>query len=178
MGLPLRHFLVPLLGLLFLPSGGILTAETSPTHPGRWWLDVNLTSMHSRDTYFYQGRIHEYNARNLGIGVTYDYSSWCSIKAGWFENSYHKNSLYAVVHPHHDFLRSPRRLLAVGLGAGLVTGYDDTVDNLPPISPMAIPTLTISDERRWHVTIGYLPFRLLLGDNHADVLTLQMGFKL
>jgi hypothetical protein len=141
-------------------------------------LDVNLTSRHSRDTYFYERRFHEYNSNNFGLGLSYDWSDWCDLKAGWFNNSYHKTSVYALVHPQYDFLRSPHRLFAVGAGVGAITGYDHTVDDLPPVSPMGILTLAISDERHWRATVGYLPFRLVLGDDHADVLTLQVSWKL
>lgn len=154
-----------------------LTAVSGAASPGRWWLDVNLASRHSRDTYFYEGRVQEYNSKNFGLGLSYDYSDWCDIKAGWFHNSYRKTSLYALVHPHYDFLRSPHRMFAVGAGVGAITGYDNTVDDLPPVSPMGILTFSISDERHWRATVGYLPFRQILGDDHADVLTLQVSWK-
>lgn len=144
----------------------------------RWWLDLNLSSYHSREGYFFRGDYHTYNSRNFGIGVTYDYRSWCSIKGGWFENSYDKTSVYALINPYYDFLKSADWRIAIGVGVGAVTGYHDTVDALPPISPMGILTLTVADERRWHVSIGFIPFRELLGSDHADVLTLQVGWKL
>ena len=156
----------------------VIVASAEESGRSKWWLDLNLTSQHSRDTYFYRGREHEYNPRNFGLGVTYDASSWYSVKSGWFNNSYHKTSLYALVQPHYDFLKSPNWLVALGAGAGLVTGYHNTVDDLPVVSPMGILTFSIADEHRWHATIGYLPFRVLLGRDHADVLTLQVGWKL
>ena len=163
-----------LLVLLSLLMAGVPVAAA----PGRWWLDVNLTSWHSRGQYFHEGRFQEYNARNFGLGLSYDASEWCDVKAGWFNNSYHRTSLYVLVHPRYDFVRSPKGMFAVGAGGGLITGYDGTVDDLARVSPMGILAFTISDERRWRVTLGYLPFRLLLGDNHADVLTLQAGWRL
>ncbi|HWA27493.1 MAG TPA: hypothetical protein VG734_17695, partial [Lacunisphaera sp.] len=152
-----------------------LTVATGNAATNRWWLDINLTSQHSRHEYVFEGSRHEYNSRNLGLGLAYDWRDWCDLKAGWFNNSYHRTSLYAVVHPRFDLLRSPRVMLAIGVAVGAVTGYNHTVDDLPPLSPLGILTVTVSDERHWRLLVGYEPFRLLLGENHADVATLQVS---
>lgn len=164
--------------LIFVLIEGTLGFASAERASNRWWLDVNLTSRHSRDTYWYQGREQRYNANNFGLGLSYDWTDWCDFKAGWFNNSYHKTSLYAVVHPQYDLWRSPHHLLALGAGVGAVTGYEHTVENLPAVSPIGILTLVISDVQHWRATVGYLPFRLVLGDAHADVLTLQASWKL
>ncbi len=145
---------------------------------GDRWLDGNLASWHSRSSYFWKGEVRHYNQTNLGLGLSYDLNDWSDLKFGWFDNSYGKTSVYGAIHGRYDFIRGSHWMIAPGCGIGVVTGYHHTPDDLPVVSPLLIPTLTLGDEERWRILIGYLPFHLLLGKDHADVATLQVGWKL
>ena len=145
--------------------------------PGDTWLDVNLASRHSEKSYFWKGRIEEYNANNFGLGLTRELAGWCEVKGGWFENSYEKTSLYALVAVRHDLLQSRRWVLAPGVAGGLVTGYQNTPEQTGEVAPWGLAVLTLGWNDRIRAHVGYLPSKLF-NVGTVDFLTLQLSWKL
>jgi hypothetical protein len=152
--------------------GSVCRAEKGDT-----WLDLNLTSWHSEKEYVWEGETREYNARNFGLGLTRELTTWCDVKAGWFENSYEKTSIYGLVAVKYDLLRSPRWILAPGVAGGLVSGYQHTPEQTGEVAPWAVAVLTLGWENRWRAHLGYLPSKLFNAGT-VDLLTVQISFKL
>jgi hypothetical protein len=77
------------------------------------WLAVNLTSYHL-------DRAPDYNERNLGIGLEMRFDHGLSAMAGAYDNSYSTPSAYLLAGWQPIVIK---RLLHIGLFAGLATGY-------------------------------------------------------
>jgi hypothetical protein len=160
--------------------GALVAALTCPlahAAKGDTWLDVNLTSWHSERDYVWEREVRRYNARNFGLGATYELTDWFEAKAGFFENSYDKTSLYAVAALDYDLLPSSRWLLAPGVAGGLVTGYKNTPEQTGTVAPWGLVTLTIGRDSRWRLNLGYLPSRLF-DVGTVDLVTVQIAIRL
>jgi hypothetical protein len=144
---------------------------------GDFWLDLNVGSKHSEKNYVWQGRRNSFNESNLGLGATYQLKTWCDVKAGWFDNSYDRTSIYALVNPKWELLHHSRWSLAPGVAAGLVTGYQHTPEQTGAVAPWGMVTLSLGFNDRWRVNLGYIPSRLFVS-NSIDVATLQFTIKL
>ena len=141
------------------------------------WVDIHLGSKHmsSDGWYSYQDgeRVnHEWNERNLGIGVDHDITHNVSALAGVFVNSFHILTYYAGF----DLHTSRAKPIQVGVSVGPLKGYEDTI---MPVKFMAQPNLVaeIGDAR---IKFGWLPGAILeevTGEEHIDVLTLSVGFR-
>ena len=136
-----------------------------------WSLDINLASIHQQSHYRYQGAMHDYNESNPGIGFTYGYSDNIELKFGFFENSYEKHSNYATVSWHKNYQLGDIRI-APGIGAVLVTGYDDTPEDSHKLQPGILPCLTIGYQRV-NLAIGLVP-----SVKSQNVATFQLQFLL
>ena len=85
-------------------------------------LIITLTSKHGEDTYTSTDGVEtEYNNKNFGLGVAYDINNNVQARAGFYDNSYYKTSLYAGGSLHTDI----RKTFAIGVQVAFVTGYDD-----------------------------------------------------
>ncbi|EQD66226.1 hypothetical protein B1B_06212 [mine drainage metagenome] len=82
-------------------------------------MDVNLASYHTE-----RWARHALNQRNLGLGLTAQFDRDWSISGGWYRNSYHRTSTYALLNwtPLHLALPAGWRI-AAGATAGLDSGY-------------------------------------------------------
>ncbi|MGB1239439.1 MAG: hypothetical protein ACPG4U_14565 [Pseudomonadales bacterium] len=135
---------------------------------GEFTLDLNGFSKHSKSTYLENGTRHTYNETNPGLGVSYAYRDHLDIRVGGFENSYHRDSVYAGIHLHKDYYFGDWTI-APGLNVFLISGYENRTD----VPAILLPSLTLG-HNAVKINIGILPF----GDE-ASVATfqLQLNFK-
>jgi len=158
----------PLSLLTFLAT---LYPAANAMDKGEWTLDLNGASWHSERNYTYQGETSRYNQSNLGLGVTYAAHDNVDVKAGFFENSYDKTTLYAGIVLHQDFKSADNQwILSPGFALLLASGYDDTPENTPAITPLGAFTLS-AGHRVLRVTLGYAPF------GEVDVVTAQLQYQ-
>lgn len=165
------------MGLLVAIAAALALTSFARAERGAFWLDANLASKHSEKNYVWENREHRYNERNFGLGATYEFSAWGEVKAGWFDNSYRRTSVYGMVNLKKNLLSNQRWLVAPGLAAGLVTGYQNTPEQTGALAPWGLVTLSIGDSSRWRVNLGYLPSRLFR-KNTIDFGTLQVSWRL
>ncbi len=151
-------------------------------------LDFSLMSFHFDDTY-------DYNESNFGIGYTKEFNNKVAGKIGSYNNSYDKNSIYALIGIKQSF-----GSLSFGLNAGFVTGYDnisgkaqyrevsrtttyghhykyvDTViienkpKNLNKYQFMILPTVSYTFHKKHRFELGFIPSQTA---DAVDVVTLQ-----
>lgn len=157
--------------------GALLGSPHAQADKGDTWLDLNLTSFHTEQHYWWEGEMRRYNNRNLGLGFTHEFADWLEVKGGFFENSYDKTSVYAVVGLDYDLVKSKRWVLAPGVAGGFVTGYDDTPEQADTVAPWGMLSMTIGYANRWRLNLGYLPSRLF-DVGTVDLVTVQVGIRL
>ncbi len=158
-----------IIGMLIGFSIGIL-AFTGDVHADE--LNVNLTSWHSDTSY-------NYNNKNYGLGYTKDFDHHWQGKVGFYQNSYDKQSLYAMANLKHDM-----KNWRWGVQFGFVTGYDKIkpvyttkkeyhdddeghkrsknevsgkVENLNALQFIVLPAATWKITKKHSITIGYMP---------------------
>lgn len=170
---PLFWQLLPRLMAVGLGSG---TFAATPA-ANDVWIDLNVGSKHSEKSYVWQGRTQSFNEANWGLGATYGLRDWCDVKAGWFENSYDKTSLYVLVNPKWELSPRSHWSVAPGFALGLVSGYQHTPERTAAVAPWGMLTLSLGFNERWRVNLGYIPSRLFVS-NSIDVATLQLSIKL
>ena len=136
-----------LVALLAVPGGA---------HAGEFSLDVNGWSRHSNDTYKYQGKRHEYNEQNTGLGLTYGISKHFEASTGFYENSYYRTSVYGAVMIKRNIYLDGGFIVTHGIQIGLATGYADTPAHAAYFQFVAMPVVRLA-YRRTGVTIGYIP---------------------
>ena len=139
-----------LLVLWWLPCVSVFAMQT-----GEWSIDLNGLSWHSEDRYNDDGEKRRYNEGNAGLGGSYAWNDWIDIKAGFFENSYYKNSLYGGAFLHRDFY-SGAWTFAPGVSLLLVSGYDDTPQDAPVVAPILVPGVVFGP-RAMKISLGFVP---------------------
>lgn len=75
-------------------------------------IDVNLASYHFKS--------RDLNQVNLGLGATKELDHYWLISSGFYNNSYEKTSVYALVGLKHDM-----KNWRFGIDTGFVSGYDN-----------------------------------------------------
>lgn len=128
---------------------------SAPALAGDLYLDVNGYSWHGKDTYEYQGKRHEYNSNNAGLGVTYGLIKYVEVFAGFYDNSYRRNSIYGGVKIKKDFMFG-EITITPGINVGVSTGYEDTQVQADRYQVVAMPAVRIL-YRGVGLTIGYIP---------------------
>jgi|GEM_PF-3418021 len=134
----------------------LLLCFMAPVHaldPYEWTLDVNTASKHQIKTY---DRGKKYNENNDGFGFTYGYTDSLDLKVGYFENSYNNTSVYAGFVVNKDFYIHDKFVISPGLGVLFTSGYDDTPLQMPFITPVLHPSLSIGFNTL-RSTIGFIP---------------------
>lgn len=165
---------------LFKLGGLAILSTLGPTvyaSADETWLDVNVTSWHSEETYRWERQERRYNSSNFGLGIGRELTDYFEVKAGWFDNSYEKTSVYAIAAIKHDLLGSPRWVVAPGAAVGLVSGYQNTPEQTAALTPWGLLTLTLGKEHGWRAMIGYMPSRLFQAGT-VDIVTLQISLRL
>lgn len=168
------HYNIILLGLFCLSAPWATHCQAA--RPA--WLDVNITSRHSEKTYFIGRQKHTYNSNNFGLGLTWEPADWWELKAGWFDNSYHKTSIYGAGALKWNLLRGGGPwVIAPGALLGALSGYQNTPEQTGEITPWGLATLTLGHKKFGRINLGYLPSQLFKAGT-VDVLTVQVGIRL
>ncbi|MBX2809663.1 MAG: hypothetical protein KTR20_13645, partial [Cellvibrionaceae bacterium] len=119
-----------------------------------WTLDINTASKHENSHY---GHNQTYNESNDGIGLSFGYSENIDIKLGYYDNSYHKTSIYTGFVLNKDYYIYNDFVISPGVGLMFATGYDKVVNNAPIIAPMLHPSISFGF-RTLRSTIGTIPY--------------------
>jgi hypothetical protein len=143
---------------------------------GQLWLDINVTSIHGKDTWEYNGKEGAYNENNFGLGLGYQVSDFGEWKIGFYENSYNKTSVYAGMRFRTNlllgFIEDPTWVFAPGLTLGVITGYNDTPEEARALNPVILPSIDIGHRSIGRMNVGFLP---ATGVNGTHLITFQFG---
>lgn len=153
----------------------LLTSLDVRAQKGDLWLDMNVTSWHSNETYTWKGNTKKYNSDNIGLGLSYEVEDWYEVKVGVYDNSYYKTTVYGGVNVKHDLAASRNWTIAPGLTAGVVTGYNDTPMHAAAIAPILLPNVELGYDQ-WRAVVGFIPVRAF-GFGNTDVITVQVSAK-
>ena len=142
---------------------------------GDVWVDMNGVSKHiGAEEYTFNGETKKFNEINRGLGVGVEVHKNVEVTAGFYENSYYKNTVYVGSRLFLNYKVGEVKIKP-GVLIGAVTGYDDTVEQAKKLQPIGYATLSVEYENV-RVGFGYLPSRAVGGN--ADVFMVQLGFKL
>ena len=116
--------------ILAAALGAIGITTASAAEPSHLALDVNLASYHTR-----AWARRELNQVNPGLGLEYQASPDWTALAGFYKNSYRRETVYALAAWTPVRISLPAGLHAdAGIAAGLVSGYSR---NEVPCEPLA-----------------------------------------
>jgi hypothetical protein len=128
-----------------------------------WTVDFNVASVHSQENYYIDGAATPFNEDNQGLGIRYGLTDHVDVMAGFYDNSFHKTSVYAGVEWH----TSREYLVSVGVAVAAVTGYSGTPTETPliflPVVQLGQPEIGM---RFGHMPVGevkFTTFQLYLG---------------
>src|SRR5688500_5707906 len=141
------------------------------------WLDINVTSWHSQSDYHWEQQVREFNRNNFGLGATRELRDWLEVKAGWFENSYEKTSLYGLVALKWQFYKKRSLSLAPGVALGAVSGYQNTPERTGALAPWGAGMLSVTYRERWRASVGYLPSSIFR-KGAVNAALLEVSFRL
>ncbi|SCC94398.1 conserved exported hypothetical protein [Thiomonas sp. X19] len=126
-------------------------ATPSTPHQGAWGLDISTTSYHTR-----QWARDSLNQDNPGLGIEYHCTANSGFAAGFYKNSYSRESFYATATyiPLHITLPAGFSVAAGGL-VGAISGY--TRAEAPDRPLMAAALLEIRSEQGYGVNLIGVP---------------------
>jgi len=128
-----------LLGALFASGLTLLlTPQLAQAATQKDAIVVNLTSIHTDTTY-------NYNTKNWGLGYLKNINRHLELEGGFYENSYNKQSLYALANLKHEMYG-----WNWGVAFGFVTGYDDIESKSKPMQSRLPNEQKSSSEREQH----------------------------
>lgn len=134
------------------------------------WINVHLGSNHlDLDTFTDEGITREFNEQNLGLGISHEFIKHWDVRAGFFENSYYKTSLYLAGSLHTSY----QKPIALALQAGLATGYGGTPIGDGDLAPFVMPTVSVNI-KSFRGELGYIP---RTQSDASSVLTFTIGYK-
>lgn len=157
-----------LLGAMIL---SLISPHISEASEGQLWLDVNVSSSHSRD-YWWENLVtnsngdvvsvdeHKFNESNPGIGLTYGQNDYIDWTGGVLKNSFDVVSIYGggiLKYPlnlGNGFRIEPGILLAVATGYDQDVNKDHTYDGL---LPYVIPNITLIVADTFYARVGWVP---------------------
>ena len=123
------------------------------------WLKIHIASKHFSESGVWvddYGQEHPWNEGNPGLGLEYEITNNLSVNGGGYYNSHEKVSIYGGIKLHTSY----DRVFAVGLGGGLVTGYEITQNVEGPVSAYIHPTISWIPKNPY---VGGRPFRFDVG---------------
>lgn len=136
-------------------AAAVFLFASAPSHAGELYLDINGYSWHSNDTYVYKGKRQDYNAENFGLGLTYGINKYVEASAGFYNNSYYKQTLYGGLKIKHDIVFG-NLVVSPGLNVGVATGYADTPIHADYYQIVIMPAVRVT-YRGMGLTVGYVP---------------------
>jgi len=134
------------------------------------WMNLHLGSNHLQPDYVQDGKLHDYNEKNFGIGLAIPVSSKLDVVSGFYENSYNNTSVYAGVNYH----TADNYGFSVGVNSGLATGYDGTPYTKDKVVFMVVPHLTYA-VKNIRTEVGIVPSTGV--NNRTPVMTFTVGTK-
>lgn len=126
-----------------------------PAQAGDLFLDINGYSFHSNETYKYNGKREKFNSQNAGVGLTYGMGKYIEASAGYFRNSFDKDTIYGSAKLKYSF-NFGEVSVTPGINIGLATGYMDTPVQSDQYQVVVMPTLRLT-YRGVGLTLGYFP---------------------
>lgn len=159
--------------LAMIMIAGFVLLPVAQADEGDVTLTLSIGSYHENRTYSHNGKEHDYNEDNPGIGFAYGVNENTDFVSGIFKNSYSKTSVYAGVNLKEPFSVTENFTVSPGIILGGVTGYDDTPQNSPFIGPMVLPNVVLAVDR-YQALVGYIP---KISDNTSEVFVLIVGYK-
>ena len=165
------------------------------------WLEINGVSKHSEDTYHdgwekeygpytkdssldfgewrwytWKEKRRKFNEVNLGAGLQYDFNDYIGAKAGFFDNSFDKLTVYSGLVLQYKFDLGPVNITP-NITGGFVTGYDDTPVRAARFQLTGLPAVAVGTDSV-RLNIGYIPGKLMHGDEGGvDVITAQLQMR-
>lgn len=143
---------------------------SSQAHSFDGWMNVHLGSSHLQPDYVQDGKLHDYNEKNLGMGLAIPVSPRLDVLSGFYENSYNKTSVYAGVNYH----TANNYGFSVGVNSGVVTGYGGTPNTKSNVALMIVPHVTYA-VKNFRAEIGIVPSVGV--DNRTPVMTFTIGSR-
>lgn len=146
------------------------------------FLDFNIASKHSQDHYYVEEPVYyqahpmydhlpdthmvkyQFNEDNAGLGIRYQVHENIDISLGFYDNSYHKTSVYVGAEAH----TSRKRLISIGIALATVSGYSDT----PTETPLLLLPVVQIGPPQIGARIGYIPF----GEIKFTTFQMYLGF--
>ena len=139
-------------------------------------LNLHLGSFHAGNDGYWSaetGKLTDYNQSNPGLGASYQFTNNLELRGGGYKNSHDANSFYLGGAAY----TSSKRLVGIGVVAGVVTGYDGLILNpdfeYKPVQPFAMPSVFLN-YGSIRSEIGYLP---ALVDGMANTFTFTTGVR-
>jgi len=134
------------------------------------WMNLHLASNHRVPDYVQDGKLHNYNEKNLGMGLAIPVTPRLDAVSGFYQNSYNNTSFYAGANYH----TADNYGFSVGVNAGVVTGYDGTPNTNHELALMIVPHVTYA-LKNLRADVGYVPS--MREDNRTSVFMFTIGTK-
>lgn len=154
----------------------ILLFASNASHAGDLYLDVNGYSWHSKQDYIYRGQPGKYNPYNAGIGVTYGLTQNVEAFAGYYYNSFNRDTVYGGVKIKHDF-DFGNFTITPGINFGVATGYADTPAQSDYYQLVIMPAVRVT-YRGIGLTLGYVPRIEKENFDAVSIITAQINIRL
>ena len=147
---------------------------------GLTYFDINVTSLHSRSYWIDNNNDHiPFNENNAGLGLTHELSKHKNfeLKGGFYDNSYHKISLYGLLNFKHTFYMGNHFYAAPGVAVGAVSGYKGTYGDYTRghanVEPVILSNVSVGTEEI-RLNVGYVP---KVRQQNISFLTFQLELK-
>jgi hypothetical protein len=134
-----------------------MSALRSSSTPNPYTLNVHMTSLH----YGSDGKNYsnKFNRANFGVAVERQLTDSVSVEAGYYKNSYKRDTLYAGV--SYMPLQGKLGDVTVKAGAmvGVGTGYDHVAPKLSTqgLTAIAVGKITVDHKSGWGAGVTVLP---------------------
>lgn len=154
----------------------LLLVASTASHARDLYLDVNGYSWHSKDSYVYRGQPGKYNPYNAGLGVTYGLTKNVEVFAGYYYNSFNRDTVYGGAKIKHDFAFGDVTITP-GLNIGVATGYANTPAQSDYYQLVIMPAVRVT-YRGIGLTLGYVPRIEKENFDAVSIITAQINIRL